>query len=230
MRWRRAFPGERAQLRVMRQWVQDLLPPCPALDDLVSVVDELAVNAVAHTASGQGGQFSVEVLVTDELARVVVGDQGGPSEPRVITDPQGESGRGLLLVSAISAAMGVSGGADGRLVWADLPWTANRSTALREPAEGQSIAADLRILQERFPGVPIWFGCSTRQWWGTVVTAEDEKLVAAESPAGLAASLTAVYASHLSAIQYGREHVSAVPGQPFDAAAATSGPWPTRAG
>jgi serine/threonine-protein kinase RsbW len=116
---------------MMRGWIHDLLPPCPALDDLVSVVDELAVNALAHTASGHAGWFSVEVLLTQDLVRVVVGDQGGPSEPHVIHDSQGEGGRGLLLVSELAIGMGVSGGADGRLVWADLPWAANGGTAPR---------------------------------------------------------------------------------------------------
>jgi serine/threonine-protein kinase RsbW len=149
MRWSRVFSGEPAQLRMMRRWIRDLLPPCPALDDLVSVVDELAVNALAHTASGHGGWFSVEVLLTHDLVRVVVGDQGSPTEPHVIHDLQGEGGRGLLLVSELSIGMGVSGGADGRFVWADLPWAANGGTIPREPRDGPGAPANLRILQPR---------------------------------------------------------------------------------
>ena len=46
LRWRRAFPGDNAQIGALRRWLESLLPPCPARDDLVSVAVELSTNAV----------------------------------------------------------------------------------------------------------------------------------------------------------------------------------------
>lgn len=95
LRWRRAFPGDHAQIGALRRWLEWLLPPCPARDDLVSVAVELSTNALRHTANGNGGQFAVEVTWSAEMARVAVYDGGAPNGPRVIEDPLGEDGRGL---------------------------------------------------------------------------------------------------------------------------------------
>jgi hypothetical protein len=122
LRWRRAFPGDSAQIGALRRWLEWLLPPCPARDDLVSVAVELGTNAVRHTASGSGGQFAVEVTWSVQMARVAVYDGGAPDGPRVIEDPLGEAGRGLLMVNTLSVRRGVSGNAQGRVVWADILW------------------------------------------------------------------------------------------------------------
>ena len=119
LRWRRAFPGDNAQIGALRRWLESLLPPCPARDDLVNVAVELGTNAVRHTASGSGGQFAVEVTWSVQMARVAVYDGGAPDGPRVIEDPLGEDGRGLLMVNTLSVRSGVSGNAQGRVVWAD---------------------------------------------------------------------------------------------------------------
>src|SRR5579859_4914964 len=65
LRWRRSFPGETCQIRVMRQWLSSLLPDCPARSDVISVGSELATNAIQHTMTGQGGWFDVELTVQD---------------------------------------------------------------------------------------------------------------------------------------------------------------------
>ena len=46
----------------------------------------------------------------------------GPGAPRVITGPDGEHGRGLVLVRGLSARMGTHGGPGGRTVWAQIDW------------------------------------------------------------------------------------------------------------
>jgi len=188
-RWR-IFPGEGEQLRELRQWLRDLLPKCEARDDVILVANELAANAVCHTASGRGGQFSVEVTVAGDLLRVRVGDGGGPSQPRIIDDPAGERGRGLRLVQELSVGMGVSGGEHGRFVHAVLEWT---EPGPDEPEESHGQVTSLRALQEQFPRVPMWFGRATRRWWALVVIDGEGGLVAAASPGELAAVLTAVY-------------------------------------
>jgi serine/threonine-protein kinase RsbW len=59
--WRRVFPGEPQQLALLRYWLASLLPPRPERDDVITVADELASNAIQHTRSGRGGQFTVSV-------------------------------------------------------------------------------------------------------------------------------------------------------------------------
>src|ERR1700691_930218 len=83
LRWRRAFPGDDAQISVLRRWLECLLPPCPARDDLMNVAVELGTNAVRHTASGIGGQFVVEVTWWMQMTRVAVYDDGSPKSPRI---------------------------------------------------------------------------------------------------------------------------------------------------
>ncbi len=160
LRWRRAFPGDHAQIGALRRWLEWLLPPCPARDDLVSVAVELGTNAVRHTASGSGGQFAVEVTWSVQMARVAVYDGGAPDGPRVIEDPLGEDGRGLLMVNTLSVRSGVSGNAQGRVVWADMLWAGPGGPGQPEFPDGFATAireaeADLA---RRYPGVLIWFG------------------------------------------------------------------------
>lgn len=196
LRWWRVFPGQADQLRVLRQWLGDLLPPCDARDDVIAVACELSANAVRHTASGlPGGRFSVEVEWADGVVHLVVADGGGPSEPQLIDDPDGENGRGLLMVHRLSAAIVVSGGQEGRHVQADVPWAANGGPRPHESGWDQGVAADYSSLQDRFPPALIWFGQTTRQWWAMVVIGGEHRLVAAPSPGGLAAALTTVYSS-----------------------------------
>jgi anti-sigma regulatory factor (Ser/Thr protein kinase) len=119
---RQVFAGQERELGELRQWLAGLLPDCPARDDVVSVATELGTNAVRHTATGRGGWFTVQIHWHRAKVRVAVGDDGAPSGPRVIDDPLGERGRGLLMVRALATHVGVSGDRYGRLVWADIPW------------------------------------------------------------------------------------------------------------
>ncbi|HEY0717329.1 MAG TPA: ATP-binding protein, partial [Streptosporangiaceae bacterium] len=115
-RWQRLFRGQEGELRQVREWLTGLLPDGPARDDLISVAAELATNAIQHTASGNGGWFSVEVAFLPPVVRVAVTDEGASSAPRLTEDPFSEHGRGLLIVNALSAASGVCGTARGRTV------------------------------------------------------------------------------------------------------------------
>jgi hypothetical protein len=54
--------------------------------------------------------------------RVTVADGGGLTQPRVVEDPAGEQGRGLLLVRGLATCTGVDGGQHGRRVWAEVAW------------------------------------------------------------------------------------------------------------
>ena len=187
-RWRRRFPGEERQLGVIRRWLGSLLPDSPARDDLAVVATELGTNAIRHTASGQGGWLVVEITWYGPVVRVTVGDNGGPTEPRVIDDPAAEHGRGLLLVRGLSLRTGVCGDHRGRLVWADLLWESTdpaTQAAASDPHEA-AIRDGEAALARRFAGVPTWFGRSTLTWWALPETGG---LVSAPSADDLAALL-----------------------------------------
>lgn len=177
MRWCRAFPGEERQLNDLRRWLESLLPDYPERHDVASVATELGANAIRHTASGQGGCFAVEITWHRSVVRVAVADGGSPSDPRVIDDPAGESGRGLLLVQGLSVRTGAYGDHRGRLIWADIPWDDAGAESAASPQDRYEavIGDDQTGLASRFAEVPPWFGRSTLQWWalagGELVTA-----------------------------------------------------------
>ena len=118
----RAFPGLTRELAGLRKWLSSELPACGARGDVLLVANELAGNAIAHTASGRGGWFTVEMRWLRETVRVTVADGGSSSEPTVIDDPDAERGRGLLLVRELSERTGVEGDCRGRRVWAEVLW------------------------------------------------------------------------------------------------------------
>src|ERR1017187_1217646 len=114
LRWRRVFPGEGSQLGVLRRWLESLLPERPERDDVACVANELGTNAVVHTASGRGGWFAVEITWHRAVVRVAVADCGAPSGPQVVGDPDGEHGRGLLVVEGPFGPPGGCGAHRGR--------------------------------------------------------------------------------------------------------------------
>ena len=177
LRWRRVFPGDEQQFTVLRRWLALLLPECPARSDVACVATELGTNSVRHTASGRGGWFAVEITWHRAMVRVAVADGGAPAGPRVIDDPDGEHGRGLLVVAGLSARTGVCGDDRGRLVWADVPWADAGDIEPASPrVPHEAVIGDSQAeLASRFTGIPAWFGWSTLQWWalagGQLVTA-----------------------------------------------------------
>jgi anti-sigma regulatory factor (Ser/Thr protein kinase) len=125
----KVFRGEPRQVPAARAFVAAALAECPAGETLPACVSELAANAVAHTASGAGGVFAVEVSRPAEgMALVAVTDLGGPGEPAIrpwkAGDEFAESGRGLALVAACSSRWGYRDAGDGRgrTVWAEVTW------------------------------------------------------------------------------------------------------------
>jgi hypothetical protein len=164
------FPGEQRQLGLLRRWLASLLPECASRDDVVGVATELASNALLHTASGRGGTFGVEIAAEWSVVRVAITDGGSPAGPRLIDDPDGEHGRGLLLVHGLSVRTGVTGDQRGRIVWADVAWQGPALSAPAEPAilDEASIRDGEAELARRFVGVPAWFGRSTQAWWALV--------------------------------------------------------------
>ena len=124
----------------------------------MSCASELSANAVIHTASGDGGFFTVEVSYPRSgLARVSVTDAGGPTEPAAgapVTDGASDDeigdlptcGLGLALVAGAASRWGytASGSGSGRTVWAEAAWpvpvASETSAVSRQPGSPQSAA------------------------------------------------------------------------------------------
>jgi Histidine kinase-like ATPase domain len=90
----------------------------------MTCVSELCANAIAHTASGCGGAFTVELDCSrDGVARVAVTDDGGSSVPAAGSgDLMAEGGRGLALIAACASRWGYCDAFPGRTVWAEASW------------------------------------------------------------------------------------------------------------
>jgi hypothetical protein len=123
-----------------RRFVAELLAGCPAREVLMTCVSELCANAIAHTDSGNGGTFIVEVdLPRPGMARIAVTDEGGPSLPAAGSlDLMAEGGRGLAMVAACTNRWGYAAAYPGRTVWAEACWPvpvpSPAQDAPREPA------------------------------------------------------------------------------------------------
>lgn len=134
--WARTYRGTPASVPEARRFVGELLAGCPAREALLTCVSELCANAIAHTASGRGGVFTVEVACPREgVARVAVTDQGGASVPAAgsaglmtgcgVLAEDGllaEGGRGLAMVAACASRWGYAEAGLGRVVWAEATW------------------------------------------------------------------------------------------------------------
>lgn len=117
---REHFEGEPASVPRARRFVTRQLDGwdlCRVEAEAALVVTELAANAVDHAHS----DFEVRLALTDHVLRLEVLDNGaGTPDPRP-PSPDSERGRGLLLVSAMSASWGVDEVVDdGKVVWAEL--------------------------------------------------------------------------------------------------------------
>ena len=122
--WARTFRGVPAAVPEARSFVAETLVGCPAREVLLTCVSELCANAVRHTASGDGGAFTVEVACPrDGVARVAVTDAGGPTVPAPgAPDLMAEGGRGLAMVAACTTRWGWTDVYPGRTVWAEACW------------------------------------------------------------------------------------------------------------
>lgn len=86
------------------------------LDDAMLVVSELVMNAVTHAAS----HCRLDLRLASGALRIEVTDTGpGSPEPQPV-DLTKASGRGLLIVAAMSSAWGIDPVEGGKVVWAEL--------------------------------------------------------------------------------------------------------------
>lgn len=87
------------------------------LDDVLLCVSELATNALLHGVPPGRGYLLRLWLSGDGLLRVEVHDSGD-GQP-CLREPDGESGRGLLLVAALADKWGVGERSPGKIVWCE---------------------------------------------------------------------------------------------------------------
>jgi DNA-binding response OmpR family regulator len=97
--------------RQLREWGTDRM-----LDQASLVVTELASNAVLHARS----PYDVRITHAEGVLRIEVADgDAGTPEPQPFS-AVAESGRGIVLVSAMSASWGIDARPDGKVTWAEL--------------------------------------------------------------------------------------------------------------
>jgi hypothetical protein len=143
-----------------RRFVAGLLHGCPARDVLMTCVSELCANAIAHTGSGNGGVFIVEVdLPRPGVARVAVTDEGGPSLPAAGSgDLMAEGGRGLAMVAACTNRWGYADAHPGRTVWAESCWPVSVPTpgqgTPREPSRRPRFRRSSPLPPDDWPAGP----------------------------------------------------------------------------
>ncbi|MGW0564222.1 ATP-binding protein [Streptomyces sp. NPDC003016] len=98
--------------RALADWGMDA-----RMDDVLLCVSELATNALVHgVPPGRGYRLRLW-LYGGGVLRIEVHDSGD-GLPRV-REPDGESGRGLLLVTALADRWGVGEREPGKVVWCE---------------------------------------------------------------------------------------------------------------
>jgi anti-sigma regulatory factor (Ser/Thr protein kinase) len=110
----RSFQCKPQAVTAARRWVREALSgEGPEVIDAAELMtSELTSNCVRHAGTG----FEVTVRGGEEI-RVEVRDSGG-GQPRALSPgPEEPSGRGLMIVEAMSESWGVEHGSDGKTVW-----------------------------------------------------------------------------------------------------------------
>jgi serine/threonine-protein kinase RsbW len=115
------YPGRPENVCQVRADARSLLAGCPAADEVILCLSELAANAVRHSGSRRpGGTFTVRIdSCPGAYIRIEVEDDGGPWLAAV---PRPGGGRGLDILRALAAGWGVATSPAGRTVWARFNW------------------------------------------------------------------------------------------------------------
>ncbi|XUL88638.1 ATP-binding protein [Streptomyces galilaeus] len=122
----------------LRAWGLPLL----RLEEAGHLVAELATNAATH-GRVPGRDFRLTMYVVGGILRIEVTDTRGDRLPRPQPQPpspDGEAGRGLLLVDALADRWGISPGpAPRKTIWAELN-VVDKPTAVAKPTAVDRIA------------------------------------------------------------------------------------------
>ena len=116
-----AYPGRPEHVGQVRADARGLLAGCPAADEVILCLSELAANAVLHSDSRRpGGTFTVRIeSCPGAHIRLEVEDDGGPW---LAPAPDPGSGRGFDIIGVLAAEWGAATSPPGRTVWARFSW------------------------------------------------------------------------------------------------------------
>jgi serine/threonine-protein kinase RsbW len=119
-----SFPGRRDQVRLIRGILAAFFDGCPAADDAVLLISELAANAVTYSASGQPGGLLTIRAETRPGAYLCaeVEDQGSTWDGNLATT---QPPHGLFLLRALAADCGTRRARNGWVTWFTIPITAS---------------------------------------------------------------------------------------------------------
>ncbi|MEU4655878.1 ATP-binding protein [Streptomyces sp. NPDC023723] len=131
MRFTSTPRGARLARRLVSHRLADWGHPytTPVNEALTLITAELTANAVQH-GNVPGRDFHLHLVLTEAVVRVEVTDTRAEAQPPPTAsapDSASESGRGLLLVSALADDWGVvpRPAAPGKTVWAELSFRRN---------------------------------------------------------------------------------------------------------
>jgi anti-sigma regulatory factor (Ser/Thr protein kinase) len=121
-RYEQVFAALPDQVRLARRSLAEELVGCPAADEVILCLSELASNCVVHSASRlPGGEFRLRAELSEgNYVRIELRDDGGPWKQR---EPDDCRPHGLDIVRDLALEYGVRGDArTGWITWATLSW------------------------------------------------------------------------------------------------------------
>jgi anti-sigma regulatory factor (Ser/Thr protein kinase) len=118
-RFQGTYSAEPSQVQHARRALARSLSGHPSADDAALIASEFATNAVLHSASGDGGWFTLRAEIYPGYVRVEVEDAGGPWNPARHDDGRPH---GLDVTEAVTGPgnWGIDGDATGRVAWATI--------------------------------------------------------------------------------------------------------------
>jgi anti-sigma regulatory factor (Ser/Thr protein kinase) len=125
-RWfQRTYSAEPAQVGWARRALTQALGDHPFIDDATLIASEFVTNAVLHSASRNGGKFTLRAEIHPGYVWIEVEDAGGPWNPAQHSDGRPH---GFDVIEAIAGTgnWGIDGDAARRVAWAALGMTAGR--------------------------------------------------------------------------------------------------------
>jgi len=113
------YPAEPQQVRHARAALAGWLDGCPRADEAILIASEFAANSVLHSASRDGGTFTLRAEVRADRLRIEVEDAGGPWRDGLRDESRPH---GFDVVTAIAGPenWGIDGDTRGRTAWATL--------------------------------------------------------------------------------------------------------------
>ncbi len=136
--WEATYPGTTDQVRHVRAALRPLLRDCPAADDVILLVDEMAANAILHSHSGTpGGTFIVRLRhIPGDHVRAEVQDQGSTWDGDLTRSARYP--HGLYLLLTLSTRCGIENGLQSCTAWFRIDYPADTAALPRSDSRTRS--------------------------------------------------------------------------------------------